>query len=94
MLSKATYTSKADLWSIGVVFYQMLFGDYPFFGLNAPELMSKIETSAGNNLKFPDEKNKVSDGVKDLLRSLLQIDPDHRISWEQFFTHPVFKDEQ
>ncbi len=24
--------SKSDIWSIGVVFYRLLFGEYPFFG--------------------------------------------------------------
>jgi hypothetical protein len=30
--------------------------------------------------------------VKDLLRSLLQPNPDDRIDWEHFFNHPVFKE--
>jgi serine/threonine protein kinase len=28
--NKGTYTSTADLWSIGAVFWNFLFGDYPF----------------------------------------------------------------
>ena len=36
------YTSKADLWSIGVVYFQMLFGDYPFYALDMNSLMAKI----------------------------------------------------
>lgn len=35
----------------------------------------------------------MSDGVKDLLRSLLQSDPQHRIDWEDFFNHSVFGNE-
>jgi serine/threonine protein kinase len=42
------YNYKADIWSIGVVFYQMLFEDVPFFGLSNAELMSSItRNSAG-----------------------------------------------
>ncbi len=35
LMSKETsYTNKADLWSIGVVFYQLLFGKNPFDSKN------------------------------------------------------------
>ena len=37
------YNSKTDLWSIGVVYYQMLFGEYPFMGNNIKELIRDIE---------------------------------------------------
>jgi serine/threonine-protein kinase ULK/ATG1 len=30
VLGGTQYNSKADIWSIGVVFYEMLFGRYPF----------------------------------------------------------------
>lgn len=38
-----SYTSKADLWSIGVVYYQMLYGDYPFFGFSVPDLIRDVK---------------------------------------------------
>lgn len=28
------YSSKTDLWSIGIIFYQLLYGNPPFFGLS------------------------------------------------------------
>ena len=34
MLDGKSYGFKADIWSIGVVFYQMLFGKYPYVGKN------------------------------------------------------------
>ena len=37
------YTNKADLWSIGVVYYEMLFGKTPFFGFTIPDLIKDIK---------------------------------------------------
>lgn len=30
----SVYNSKADLWSVGIVYYQMLFGRTPFYGIS------------------------------------------------------------
>jgi serine/threonine-protein kinase ULK/ATG1 len=84
----SSYTSKADLWSIGVVFYHMLQGKYPFFGMSNPELMKDIERKTA---KMPFKK-PVSALAKDLLSKLLVIDPDVRITWKGFFNHAIFKD--
>lgn len=84
---KNSYSAKCDLWSIGFVLYQMLFGDFPFFGLTPNEIYYDIIDKC-NNLKFP---KPVSQETKDLLHSLLQRDPDKRIDWIDFFQHPVFE---
>lgn len=49
---QGTYTAKADLWSVGFVYYQMLFGEYPFFGLTPTEILNNIKIKSGN-LVFP-----------------------------------------
>ncbi len=36
------YSSIVDLWSIGVVYYYMIFGKYPFMGNNEKEIYEKI----------------------------------------------------
>ncbi len=34
VLQRTGYGYTADIWSLGVVFYQMLFGVYPYQGVN------------------------------------------------------------
>jgi serine/threonine protein kinase len=83
---KNLYTAKADLWSIGFVYYQMLFGDYPFFGLSPSEIHADIRAKTGNlSFKYP-----ISMESKDLLNRLLRMNPDERIDWPEFFNHPLF----
>lgn len=69
--------------------YQLLYGNFPFFALSLQELFHKIRKKHGDNLKF-DKNIPVSDLMKSLIRSLLQMDPKKRISWEEFFNHKIF----
>ena len=84
------YTNKADLWSIGVCFYQMLFGGPPFKVTSMNELQQKVKTQSGDNLTF-DKNVVISDQCKNLLKSLMQANPNNRIEWKDFFKHPVFE---
>lgn len=82
------YSSKADLWSIGVVFYQMLFGELPFPGDTVDEIKRNIQMKSGDRLPFP---VPVSAATSDLLRRLLQPEVSRRIDWNEFFNHAIFK---
>jgi serine/threonine-protein kinase ULK/ATG1 len=83
------YTNKADLWSIGIITYQLLFKTLPFRARSEQELLNNILNNKG--IKIP-EGYKISDTLLDLLKSLLQIDPNVRISWKNYFDHPFFKE--
>lgn len=86
----AEYTNKADLWSIGIVFYQLLFNKIPFDVRNYDELKEKVHTQSGENLRFPFD-TPISSECKSLLKSLLQSNPKDRIEWVKFFQHPLFE---
>ena len=87
------YTNKVDIWSLGVVFYRMLFGTFPFTAESSDELLKKLQDHQRiGTLVFP-KSMKVCGFVKTLLNSMLQYNPDERISWEQLYKHGVFTPE-
>ncbi|KAJ1976162.1 hypothetical protein H4R34_004081 [Dimargaris verticillata] len=86
------YTQSCDWWSLGIVIYEMLQGDPPFYSESIPETYAKIMTHQ-ISLEFDDETAKVSDDAKDLIRRLL-CDPDCRLGkqgLEEIQRHPFFR---
>ena len=94
ILNGRPYTNKADLWSVGVSFYEMLFGKVPFDGNGTRQLERLIRQCSGPNLKFPLHINKISEKCQSLLREMLNEDPKKRIQWSEFFNHDIFSNIQ
>ncbi len=63
---------KADLWSAGVVLFAMLYGTVPFKANNMKDLHKQI-IEARYNLK-----DEITPEAKDLIKSLLNPDPNTR----------------
>jgi serine/threonine protein kinase len=83
------YTSKCDLFSIGVIYYQMLFGNLPFPAVSVSDLEDMIDKFSGESLPIPSDRY-ISDESVSLLKSLMQKDPIERLSWKHFFNHALF----
>lgn len=85
------YTSKIDVWSLGVVFYTMLFGYNPFLGSTLYETRRLIETFYGENLPFEREKKEISEQARNFLVRTLQKDPKKRYGWPDCFKDVLFE---
>ncbi|XP_042909884.1 serine/threonine-protein kinase ULK3 isoform X2 [Parasteatoda tepidariorum] len=85
ILLKQVYDARVDLWSVGIILYECLFGQAPFSSKTFTELAEKIKSS--NPIEIPYGAN-VSPKCRELILSLLQRDPNQRISFEEFFNHP------
>ncbi|CAK1592783.1 unnamed protein product [Parnassius mnemosyne] len=81
---RGRYDARVDLWSVGVIMYECLFGRAPYSSATFKELVDKIQRQAP--IELP-PKSSISAGCQDLLTRLLQHDPDKRISYEEFFAH-------
>eukprot|EP00794_Sanderia_malayensis_P011052 gene11052-12218_t len=84
MFCSESYDASVDLWSVGVILHETLFGYAPFASQTYEELEMKIMSK--DPLVIPNEP-PVSPQCHDLLARLLQRDPNNRISFEDFFNH-------
>ncbi|XP_061854991.1 serine/threonine-protein kinase ULK3 isoform X2 [Colius striatus] len=79
------YDARVDLWSVGVILYEALFGRPPFASRSFAELEEKIRSDRA--IELP-SRPLLSLECRDLLGQLLERDPLKRISFEGFFAHP------
>ena len=85
MVLDRKYDAKVDLWSVGVIMFECLFGKAPYKSDTVNELLQKIKRE--EPIKIP-QTPKLSGPCEDLLARCLQRDPLQRIGYEDFFEHP------
>lgn len=73
-----------DLWCLGIMLHEMLYGITPFKGTNRKETFCRIINKVPELVGEPTS-------LRDLIRKLLEKDPKKRITVEEIKNHSFFK---
>ena len=98
MICREGHTFMCDWWSFGVLLYELLYGNTPFFNEDKNRMYDLIKSGT---ISFPkyiflegkEKKYKVSDDAKDLISKLLEKDPGIRLGrkgLKEISKHPFF----
>ena len=87
IMKNERYHNNCDLYSIGVTLYYLYWGEYPYKGVTSEAILHNIKSLKQIIFKKIEEDSQFDD----LIRKLLREYPDERITWEDYFEHPFFK---
>ena len=86
VVQKQRYTYKADIWSIGVILFELLNGQTPFHARNRVEFEGKV--SAANYSFRESVKQNLTLETVFFLTSCLQHNEDERKCISELIDHP------
>ncbi|EDO07885.1 Protein kinase domain family protein [Babesia bovis T2Bo] len=75
---------SADIWSLGILLYAMLFGELPWHNEDI-NLQDAVQQILNNPIKIPLD---ISASLTHLLRHMLQVNPSKRPSVKEVLAHP------
>lgn len=78
---------KSDIWGIGLIYYQLLFGQMPWPGETAQDYYRNVCT---RGFTLDPKFQQVSAETLDFLQKTLVVDPNNRASWMTVRNHSLF----
>ncbi|CAD8121901.1 unnamed protein product [Paramecium sonneborni] len=91
IVEQKPYGMSADMFSIGSMFYQLLFGSFPFTNINEKAFLQDIKT---NKPDFRKNGVSISTQLQLLLSKMLLKDPKDRLKWSELYSHPLMKQKE
>ena len=87
IIKKYPYDEKVDIWGIGVLIFELVFG-YPPFTSNFNE--DRFNNIKEGKINWPKDLNDMD--VKDLIEKILKVNPKDRISLDEMERHRWLND--
>ena len=99
LVKKNEYTTKGDIWSLGVTFCHLMTLEYPFEGKDKDEIYERISKGIKNEKILNEEKNnyneeilkKYSKEFLDLIDEMMSLDPKKRPSADEILKKNISK---
>ncbi|KAJ0079934.1 hypothetical protein Patl1_24530 [Pistacia atlantica] len=86
LVREQPYNHTADLWSLGVILYELFVGQPPFYTNSVYALIRHI---VKDPVKYPDN---MSPNFRSFLKGLLNKVPQNRLTWPALLEHPFVKE--
>lgn len=92
MRANQKYGVKADIWSLGIIFYTMICSNIDFDAdgyIGRPRDIHQ-QIFKQKDLFFITVDGKPDEELKNFIKSMLTIDQNKRISWKELINHKIF----
>ena len=86
VVKEEPYNHSADLWSLGVILYELATGTPPF---TAPNLITLVDHISKDPVIYPES---ITGPFKDFLKGLLCKDPAKRLGWPNLLKHSFIQE--